>query len=146
MVEAVSRTRIAGFAAALDVALVCLFVVLGRQTHAEDAGFLGFATAAWPFLAALAIGWVCSLAWRRPEGLVLPGVIVWGMTVGGGMVLRSLVGQGVQWSFIAVAALVLAAMLLGWRAVVAIVVRQRRHTTPVGAARAHRARVAGSVE
>lgn len=142
MVEAVSRTRIAGFAAALDVALVCLFVVLGRRTHADDGGFLGFATAVWPFLAALAIGWVCSLAWRRPEGLVLPGVIVWGVTVGGGMVLRSLVGQGVQWSFIAVAALVLAAMLLGWRAVVAIVVRQRRQrrqTTRLGAARAHQA-------
>jgi hypothetical protein len=41
------------------------------------------------------------------------------------MVLRNLSGQGTAWSFVIVAALFLAATMIGWRLVLTIVDRRR---------------------
>jgi hypothetical protein len=46
------------------------------------------------------------------------GVLVWLGTLCGGMLLRVVSGQGTAFSFILVAATVLALFLLGWRAAV----------------------------
>ncbi|MFI0411598.1 DUF3054 family protein [Actinomadura sp. 3N508] len=76
-----------GFGA--DVVGVLLFVLVGRATHDESGGFVGFVGAAWPFLVGLAGGWGLSRAWRRRVEVVFPvGVVVWVTTVGVGMVLR----------------------------------------------------------
>ena len=54
--------------------------------------------------------------------------MIWAATVGGGMLLRVASGQGVQLAFVIVAALTLAAMLLGWRLVALFVTRRSRRT------------------
>ncbi|WP_368499843.1 DUF3054 domain-containing protein [Herbiconiux sp. A18JL235] len=114
-------------AAAVDVALVLLFVAIGRRSHDEDGALLGFLITAWPFLAGAAVGWLASLAWRRPLAVAPTGVVVWAAAVALGMVFRMLTGQGVQLSFVIVTALVLAAFLVGWRAAALLVARIRRH-------------------
>ncbi|WP_353988076.1 DUF3054 domain-containing protein [Ruicaihuangia caeni] len=122
-----SIVRICAIALIVDALLVTSFVAIGRRSHAETADLAGFASALWPFLAALLLGWALSLAWRRPSGVLLPGLLIWGVTVGIGMVLRSVAGQGVQPSFVIVAGLVLAAFLLGWRLIaLAVAARGRR--------------------
>jgi len=54
------------------------------------------------------------------------GLGVWAITVGGGMLLRWVSGQGTALAFIIVASLTLLVALVGWRVIVAIVRRARR--------------------
>jgi hypothetical protein len=123
-----SSSRSIVVALALDVLSVVVFAALGRATHDGDvlgpAG-IGLAETSWPFLGALALGWGVSLAWRRPFAPVRVGIPVWIVTVVGGMLLRAVSGQGTQLAFVIVATIVLAAFLVGWRLVAAIVSRRR---------------------
>ncbi|GAA2454879.1 DUF3054 domain-containing protein [Agromyces soli] len=116
-------------AAVADVLLVALFVVIGRRSHAEGLDLAGLWQTAWPFLAALVLGWLVSLAWRRPLALWPSGVVIWAVTLVGGMLLRAASGQGTQLPFVLVAAGTLALFLLGWRALVALVARLRSRRT-----------------
>lgn len=98
--------------------LVIVFAAIGRRNH--DEALWGAPLTALPFLIGLGLGWWLihrrSHTWPVAPG---PGVTVWASTVIVGVVLRAatspLTGKGAPPSFIAVAALVLAAMLLGWR-------------------------------
>lgn len=108
----------------IDVVLVTVFAAIGRASHTE-AMFAGLATTAGPFLAALVIGWLVSLAWRAPRAVVRTGIPVWVVTVVGGMLLRALSGQGVQVAFVIVATIVLLVLLVGWRAIAALIARRR---------------------
>ncbi|MHA0284998.1 DUF3054 domain-containing protein [Mycobacterium sp. C3-094] len=104
-------------ALAADVVCVLVFCAIGRRSHAEGLTVAGVAQTAWPFLAGTALGWVLARAWRRPVALVPTGVVVWVATVIAGMLLRKISGQGTAVSFIVVATLTTAALLLGWRAI-----------------------------
>ncbi|KUI25961.1 DUF3054 domain-containing protein [Mycobacterium sp. GA-2829] len=101
-----------------DLVCVVVFCTIGRRSHAEGLTVAGIAETAWPFLAGTAVGWLASRAWRRPLALTPTGVLIWVSTVAVGMVLRKLSGQGVAVSFVIVASLVTALLLLGWRGVV----------------------------
>lgn len=103
-------------ALATDVACVVVFCTIGRRSHAEGLTVTGVAETAWPFLAGTAVGWLMARAWRRPASLLPTGVVVWLCTVVVGMVLRKLTSAGVAPSFIVVASLSTAVLLLGWRA------------------------------
>jgi len=118
-------TRWALVAFAVDAALVVAFAATGRATHDGDV-WAGLAQTAWPFLAALALGWVVTRAWRRPTAPVRTGVGVWLTTVVGGMLLRALSGQGTAVAFVIVATLTLLAALVGWRLIATLVRRRRR--------------------
>lgn len=121
-------TRRALPALALDAALVLVFAAIGRATHDGDVfgpGGLGLAETAWPFLAALAAGWMVSLAWRRPSAALRSGIPIWLVTVAGGMLLRAVSGQGTALAFVIVATVTLAVLLIGWRGVAALVRRRR---------------------
>ena len=117
------RPRTIALALVLDTVLVVAFSALGRASHDSDV-FGGLWQTAWPFLVGLAVGWtlVRSLShqWALDVG---PAISVVVATVVVGMLLRALTGQGTAPSFVLVATLVLAALLLGWRAVAARVVR-----------------------
>ncbi len=67
-----------------------------------------------------AVGWIATFALYRNKFdafLIVPtGIVVWVMTVAVGMVLRAVTGQGTAGSFIVVATLSTAVLLLGWRA------------------------------
>lgn len=116
--------------AAADAAAVAVFAAVGRRSHGELTDWAGTWNTAWPFLAGAALGTVLGRAWRDP-GSLRSGVFVWAGTLAGGMVLRALTGGGVAPSFVMVAGAVLAALLLGWRAVRALIRRSR--TSPVAA-------------
>ncbi|WP_206446384.1 DUF3054 domain-containing protein [Agrococcus sp. KRD186] len=117
-------------ALAADAVLVVAFAAIGRATH--DEGVLGplglgLATTAWPFLAALGLGWLLCLGWRAPLAPLRAGVPIWLVTVVGGMLLRALSGQGTAVPFIVVATLTLLALLVGWRAIAVFVRRGGRN-------------------
>ena len=111
---------------AFDVVAVLVFVVAGRRSHDEDGNALsGAISVAAPFLIALGVGWALTRAWRRPTALVV-GAGIWVSTVVVGMLLRRFVfDRGTATSFVIVATLVTGALLLGWRAVAAVVARRR---------------------
>ncbi|MFF2277177.1 DUF3054 domain-containing protein [Agromyces sp. NPDC058126] len=109
----------------VDAVLVVLFVMIGRRSHAEGVDLAGIWQTGWPFLAALAVGWLVSLAWRRPLALWPTGVVVWAVTVAGGMALRAASGRGTDPAFIVVATVTLAVFLLGWRAIEGLRARRR---------------------
>jgi hypothetical protein len=102
-----------------------VFCTIGRRSHAEGLTLAGVAETAWPFLAGTGIGWLAARAWLRPLSPAPTGVLIWLCTVAVGMVLRKLTGQGVAVSFVIVASLVTAVLLLGWRGA-ATAVRHRR--------------------
>ncbi|QWL29703.1 DUF3054 domain-containing protein [Rathayibacter toxicus] len=109
-------SRRAWFGLALDVVLVLGFVLIGRRSHDEGSEWWGVWSTLWPFLGNLLGGWVASRSWRRPDQVAPAGLIVWAVTVAGGILLRVVSGQGVQPSFVIVTAIVLAVFLLGRRA------------------------------
>ncbi|MCC2592948.1 DUF3054 domain-containing protein [Tessaracoccus sp. OS52] len=101
--------------AAIDLFLVLVFAVIGRATHANGLSFLGILETAWPFLLACLFGWVV-LNLLDDDGFGLrAALVVWLVTVLGGMGLRIVVGGGAAMAFVVVATLVLAAFLFGWR-------------------------------
>lgn len=110
----------------VDAVLVLVFAAIGRASHQEDA--LGFLLTGWPFLVALVVGHLIAalvpMRPRRPWSLGW-GVIVWVVTVAGGMLLRIATGDTAETPFIIVASLVLAVFLIGWR-LVALLVRRYR--------------------
>jgi len=81
---------------------------------------------AWPFLAGAAVGWLISRAWRRPAAVVPTGITIWVCTVAVGMLLRKATSEGTAASFVTVATLTIALLLLGWRAAVTKVIGRRR--------------------
>jgi len=119
-------TRNAVPALAADIVCVLIFCTLGRRSHAEGLTVTGIAETAWPFLSGAIVGWLVSRGWRRPTALAPTGVVVWIATVAVGMLLRKASSQGVAPSFIVVASLVTALLLLGWRVAAAVISRRSR--------------------
>ncbi len=121
---AAARTRAAA-AAGVDACCVIVFVAIGRASHHHGESVGGLASTAWPFLAGLAVGLLVTRAWRRPAAIVPAGLGAWLGTVGVGMLLRVVAGQGTALAFIGVALAFLGLFLLGWRAVAASYARWR---------------------
>lgn len=98
-----------------DLGAVLVFVVAGRANHGAEETATGILHTAGPFLIALVAGWAVTRAWEDPASLRTgAGVLV--VTVGVGMVLRRfLFDDGIQLSFVLVAAAFLTLFLLGWR-------------------------------
>ena len=110
----------------VDAALVIVFAVVGRTSHAEGLDVAGVWGTAWPFLAGLGVGWLAARAWRHPFAPWPTGVVVWAATLVVGMLLRVVSGQGAAVAFVVVAAITLAVLLIGWRGIAALVVRLGR--------------------
>lgn len=126
-----SRPASAALAFAADVALVVLFVAIGRASHAEANPVLGALSTAWPFLVGTVIGWAVVRLRRKAWPLeVGPGITVWFATLVFGMLLRLATGQGTAWPFVAVAAGTLAVLLVGWRALAGVLRRRGGQAIP----------------
>ena len=124
--------RVTVWAALADVVIVVVFAAIGRASHDEavfGAGGLGLLETSWPFLAALVVGWLVTLAWRRPLAPVRTGLGVWIVTVAGGMLLRGVSGQGTALAFVIVASVTLLVLLVGWRVAATLVARMRHRRT-----------------
>ncbi len=119
------RSRRVVTALVVDAVCVLLFCTVGRRSHAEGVTLAGVAETAWPFLTGTGVGWLVSRGWRRPAAITPTGIVVWLCTVAIGMLLRKASSQGVAVSFVVVASLVTALLLLGWRAAAALVGTRR---------------------
>jgi hypothetical protein len=110
-----SRRNAWPIAVVADLLVVVVFAAVGRSQHHESTGIHGIWHTAWPF----AVGTVLALAltaWTRTDPLALRvGIRVWIWTLAIGMVVRTAIGAGTEIAFVIVAALVLAALFLGWR-------------------------------
>jgi len=107
-----------------DVVCVVVFCTIGRRSHAEGITIAGVAETAWPFLTGTAVGWLAARAWRQPAALAPTGLTIWLSTVVIGMLLRKATSAGTAVSFVVVASLVTAILLLGWRAAVSALARR----------------------
>ena len=114
------RVRRALIALLADIVCVIVFCTIGRRSHAEGLTVSGIAQTAWPFLAGTAVGWLLIGGWRRPFTVIPTGVTVWVCTVVGGMLLRKATSAGVSTSFVVVASVSTAVLLLGWRSAAAL--------------------------
>lgn len=120
--------RTALIAALVDAVLILVFAAIGRDAHQRADVLTGVFSTAWPFLAGAAIAWLSARIWRAPFAIWPSGVAVWIGTVAGGMLLRAVTGQTVVLAFVIVALISLAILLLGYRAVIALVTRVRRRS------------------
>jgi hypothetical protein len=111
------------------VVFVVAFAAIGRRSHTEALTVSGILATASPFLIGTAVGWLVvrlrSGTWPLAVG---PGVTVWFSTLAIGMLLRVIAVRSFAWAFVAVAAVVLAVLLVGWR-----LVATRRGTRSAGA-------------
>lgn len=119
------KARPAALALLADVVCVVVFCTIGRRSHEHGLTVAGIAETAWPFVTGTVAGWVAARAWRAPTALYPTGLIIWVTTVVLGMLLRKATSAGTAPSFIVVATLTTAALLLGWRAVAAALARTR---------------------
>jgi peptidoglycan/LPS O-acetylase OafA/YrhL len=108
----------------VDAACLTLFSAVGRRSHGEPFDPAGVLTTLWPFLAGLATAWLAGRLWRAPARVAPSGLVAWGGTLVLGMLLRVASRQGVQPSFVVVAAVVLAVLLLGWRGLAGALLRR----------------------
>lgn len=117
-------TRRTAAALAADLVCVIVFCTIGRRSHAEGLTVAGIAETAWPFLTGTLAGWLAARAWQRPTSLYPTGLIVWVVTVAVGMLLRKATSVGTAPSFIVVASITTAVLLLGWRAIAMVLARR----------------------
>lgn len=101
-----------------DVAVLVVFVLVGRRSHHEDAGFAGFLRVWWPFAVALGVAWLVTGLWRAPLAW-MRATSAWLVTVALGMALRiTAEDRDFKVAFLIVTLLFVGAGMLGWRAVV----------------------------
>lgn len=108
----------------LDLVCVLVFATVGRVSHAEALTAGGVLRTAWPFLVGATLGFVFGRGSRAPLALT-SGLGVWAGAVTFGTLLRAWSGAGTPVSFVIVTAVVLAALLLGWRALANLVLNRR---------------------
>jgi FtsH-binding integral membrane protein len=93
-----------------------VFAAIGRANHHESTGAQGIWHTAWPFLLGAGLG-LAATAYARISPISLrAGLRVWIWTLVIGMVVRAASNAGTAIAFVIVAAIVLAGLLVGWRA------------------------------
>lgn len=112
----------------LDAALVVLFAVLGRASHALDLGIAGVVQTAAPFLVSLVAAWGLLAISRTNPRTIRGGLLVWIMTVTIGLFLRVVTGETAALAFIIVTFAVLGAFFLSIRLLLRVLTaRHRQH-------------------
>lgn len=111
-------------AALLDAVSILLFAFIGVRAHATDPSVRHLFEVAMPFLLAAVVGWGVVRAWRRPLAVSGSGVIVWLVTVVGGVLLRAVTLHGFAFGFLVVTSITLALFMLGWRGIVGAIARR----------------------
>jgi hypothetical protein len=109
----------------LDLAVVTLFVVVGRRSHDEGSALAGFLRVWWPFAAGLGLSALACGAWWYPLRWARVAAMVAGTVVLGMLGRVAIQGRDFAPSFVTVTALFLAAGMFGWRLVARAVMRRR---------------------
>lgn len=109
-----------------DALAVLVFVAIGLLQHGIGLTSTSIGLVAWPFVLGMLLGHLAIRSWRAPFALWPQGVFVWAITVVAAMAIRTLFGAGTETSFVIVTAIVLAVLMLGWRAIASFVTRHER--------------------
>ena len=101
------------YAIAADFVAIAVFALLARAAHQSETmpfNFQGFLSTLWPFALGVALGWLIVRENR--------GGIIWAVTVITGLVIWGIRNQDIpHWSFVIVATVMSALLMLGWRGV-----------------------------
>lgn len=105
-----------------DLVMIFVFALLARIAHnSQDLplSFLGVLNTAWPFWLGMLLAWAYIAYRRLPGAAVSPaGLIAWIVSVIVGLAIWGIKHQAVpHWSFIIVASVTSAILLLGWRGI-----------------------------
>jgi hypothetical protein len=122
-----SPRRIPALAIVADLVAVVVFAAIGRMSHSEPDNLLGLLATAAPFLLGVLAMWATPVVRAQPVGL-WAALTVWAGTVVIGLLVRAGFTWSLPLSFAVVTAVSLAVLMLGWRALSAVVsvrVRQR---------------------
>ena len=115
-------------AAAADAVAVVVFAAVGRLSHGAADDLLGLVGTVAPFGAGLVAAWATPVVRRDPVGR-LAGAVTVACVAGVGLLLWFGFTGRLPLSFAVVATAGLAVLLLGWRALAALVSRTA-HRTP----------------
>lgn len=111
----------------IDLVLVSLFIAIGLMSHGEGLSNLPRASA--PFLvsalSAHILIWAVNM--RRDLPLLAEAIIAWSITLVVGISLRISFGDTAATAFVIVSALTLFLFLFGWRLILFLIWRTRRH-------------------
>ena len=119
-------------AVALDLLAIAVFALLARMAHQSDDmpfNLAGWASTVWPFAIGVALGWVIVELGRRKNtgsgaAATGHGPVVWLVTVITGLVIWGIRNQALpHWSFVIVACVMSALLMLGWRGVSRLIAR-----------------------
>jgi Protein of unknown function (DUF3054) len=111
----------------IDLAIVVVFVVIGRRQHDEGSAAAGIVKTALPFLIGLVVAWaVAKPLWPRPTSARM-GYGNWIITLSVGMLLRRFAfDRGTATAFVIVAMIFLGLTLNGWRAISRLLASRKR--------------------
>ena len=114
----------------MDFFAIFAFAVLARAAHNTDADpftLTNILDTLWPFLIGGAIGHaICAAAKKHPLPLAPGGIIVWLATAATGLIIWAVRNGAVpHWSFIIVATVMSALLLLGVRLLAKILLKDR---------------------
>jgi chromate transport protein ChrA len=110
--------------ALVDALAILVFAAIGTRSHEEDLAVVGVVEVAAPFLVGGLVGALVARTWQNPLS-PRRGVAVWVGAVVVGMLLRWAFVDRPPLSFIVVATISLAVLVLGWRGVVLGIMRLR---------------------
>ncbi|WP_232662470.1 DUF3054 domain-containing protein [Pseudonocardia sp. TRM90224] len=118
--------RVTRLALAADVVAVIVFAAVGRITHSAEADdLLGLVATIAPFAVGLGAAWATSAVRTLPAGFVAGAVVLAG-TAGIGLLLRFAFTGTLPFTFAVVTVISLAVLMLGWRALSALVALRTR--------------------
>ncbi len=112
--------------AGVDVAVIVVFALIGRASHAEALDVGGVATTAWPFVVGGLVGSVAAGTALAARPWWVRALAVWAGAALLGMGLRVAAGGTTAVGFVVVASVSLFVLLVGWRAVAHLAGRQTR--------------------
>lgn len=115
---------------AMDTLAIAVFALLARITHQTDEmplNFTGWLSTLWPFLVGVALAWVIvtfagkGVGTSNGEG---KGPFIWLITVATGLIIWGIRNQQLpHWSFVIVASVMSALLMLGWRGIARLIKR-----------------------
>jgi Protein of unknown function (DUF3054) len=115
-------SRISLLAAAADAVAVVVFAAVGRLSHGESDDLLGLVATVAPFGVGLVAAWATPMVRHEPASW-RAGAVALACVAGIGLLLRAGFLGRLPLSFAVIATISLAALLLGWRALAALVSR-----------------------
>lgn len=123
-------------AVALDFLAIAIFALLARLAHQSDDmpfNVAGWASTVWPFAIGVALGWVIvefGLRTTEPSAdtgttkATGHGPLIWLVTVVTGLAIWGIRNQALpHWSFVIVACVMSALLMLGWRGISGVLAR-----------------------